>query len=85
MTCVDHFRLSYDEGYANGDFASRLHDRSDISEELIDAFADLLSVVNTSPQLEMQESVMETGLFSHYHGSDEDHFDDAKEYHDDDE
>lgn len=28
LTCVDHFSLSYDKGYATGDFASRLHDRS---------------------------------------------------------
>lgn len=82
LTCSDHFNLSYDKGYATGDFASRLHDRSDVSEELIDAFADLLSVVNTCPQPEMQESLAETGLLGHYQDSDEDHFDDAKEYHD---
>ena len=66
----------------SGDFASRLRDRSGVSEELIDAFADLLSVINTCQQPEMKEELVETGLLRQ--DSDLDQFDDAKEYHDED-
>lgn len=82
LTCVNHFALSYDKVYTSGDFASRLRDRPGVSEELIDAFADLLSVINTCQQPEMKEELVETGLLRQ--DSDLDQFDDAKEYHDED-
>ena len=78
LTSVDHFALSYDKYYMSGDFASRLRDRPDVSEELIDAFTDLLSVINMCQQPEMKEELVETGLLRR--DSDSDHFDDAKEY-----
>lgn len=83
LTGVDHFALSYDKDYVIGDFATRLRDRQDASEELIDAFADLLSVIKACPQTEMKESLAETGLLRRQNSdSDSDQFDDAKEYHD---
>lgn len=78
---VDHFAVSYDKEYAGGDFAVRLRDRPGASDELIDAFNDLLSVINMSHPPEMKEELVETGLLRR--DSDSDHFDDAKEYHDD--
>lgn len=85
LTCVDHFALSYDKDYASSDFASRLRDRPGVIDELKDAFADLLSVVNDCPQLKMQEELAETGLLGSYQDSDDDHFDDAKESYNDSE
>ncbi|MCJ1463214.1 hypothetical protein MMC07_001819 [Pseudocyphellaria aurata] len=41
------------------------------------------SVMNTCSQLELRESLAETGLHGHYQDSDKDQFDDAKEYYDD--
>ena len=79
LTCVDHFALRNDKDYASSEFASRLRDRPDVTNELKDAFADLLSVINDCPQLKMQEELAETGLLGSYQDSDEDHFFDAKE------
>ena len=81
LTCVDHFALKYDKDYSGGDFAIRLRDRPGASEELIEAFNDLLSVINTCRQPEMKEELVETGLLRQ--DSDLDHFDDAEEYHHD--
>ena len=80
LTCVDHFALSYDKDYTRSDFTSRLRDRPVVSEELIDAFTDLLSVINSCPQAEMKEELAESGLLRQ--DSDSDHFEDAKEYYD---
>ena len=82
LTCVDHFALSYDKAYTSDDFASRLRDRPNVSEKLIDAFADLLSVIYTCQQPKMKEELVETNLLRQ--DSDLDQFDDAKEYHDKD-
>ena len=63
--------MNYDKDYACGDFAVRL---------LIDAFTDLLRIINTARQPELKEELVETGLLRQ--DSDSDHFDDAKEYYD---
>lgn len=78
---VDHFALSYDKDYVASDFESRLRDRGPIPEALVDAFADLLSIIKTRPKAEMKDDLAESGLFRQ--GSDLDRFEDAEEYHDD--
>ncbi|MCJ1372456.1 hypothetical protein MMC20_003680 [Loxospora ochrophaea] len=82
LTCMDHFALSYDKNYANADFTTRLRNRPGVSEELINAFTDLLSTINSCPQTEMEEELVEAGLL-HRQDSDSDQFNDVKEYHDD--
>ena len=62
LTCVDHSALSYDKDYVSSDFASRLRDRPCVSDDLIDAFADLFSVINDCPPPDMHEELAETGL-----------------------
>lgn len=81
LISVDHFALSYDKNYVISDFESRLRDSSPISESLVDAFADLLSIVKAQPQAEWKEDLVERGLLRQ--DSDSDAFEDAKEYHDD--
>ena len=76
---VDHFAVSYDKDYVGGDFAVRLRDRPGASEELIEAFNDLLSVISTNNQPGSKEELVKTGMLRQ--DSDSDHFDDAKEYH----
>ena len=79
LTCVDHFAISYDKDYVTSDFSSRLCNRPAVTEELIDAFTELLSVINTCPQLKSKENLAEAGLFGSSQDSDEDTFEDAKE------
>ena len=79
LTSVDHFTLSYDKEYTHGDFESRLHSRCGVTEELIGAFADLLSVINTDRQLRTRKEQVETGLLELYQDSDDDQFEDAEE------
>ena len=80
LTAVDHFALSYDKEYVASDFESRLRDRKPISEALIDAFAELLSIIKTRPQSEIKDDLAESGLLRQ--DSDSDRFEDAEEYHD---
>ncbi|KAI9700218.1 MAG: hypothetical protein M1820_006886 [Bogoriella megaspora] len=75
---VGHFALSYDKNYVASNFATRLRDRRDVSEELINAFADLLSVIDIQPQNEVKEILAESGLLRQ--DSDSDVFLIAKEY-----
>ena len=62
---ADHLVIKYDANYTLGDFASRLNERPDATEKLIQAFEDLLSVINKGPELHRSpESMMESGLAS---------------------
>ncbi|KAL8730166.1 MAG: hypothetical protein Q9166_004249 [cf. Caloplaca sp. 2 TL-2023] len=66
LTATDHLVISYDANYTLGDFASRLNERPDATEKLIQAFEDLLSVINRGPEMyRSPESLMESGLSSH--------------------
>ncbi|KAL8806006.1 MAG: hypothetical protein Q9200_005212 [Gallowayella weberi] len=65
LTATDHLVISYDSSYTVGDFTSRLNDRPDKTEKLIQAFKDLLSVINKGPEMyRSPESLMESGLAS---------------------
>lgn len=65
LTGTDHFVIKYDASYALGDFANRLNERPDVTEKLVQAFEDLLSVINKGPELyQSPESMMESGLVS---------------------
>ncbi|KAI4093490.1 MAG: hypothetical protein LQ344_002903 [Seirophora lacunosa] len=61
-----HLVISHDANFTVGDFASRLHERPDATEKLIDAFEDLLSVISKagSELCRSPESMMESGLAS---------------------
>ncbi|KAL9010795.1 MAG: hypothetical protein Q9173_004301 [Seirophora scorigena] len=63
---TDHLVISHDANYTIGDFASRLKERPDATEKLVDAFQDLLSVISKrGPELcRSPESMMESGLAS---------------------
>ncbi|KAI0143093.1 ankyrin repeat-containing protein [Xylariaceae sp. FL1272] len=60
---ADHFRPRYDEGYTIGDFKSRLSERADISEKLVLAFDELLSILTTGPRpVERKPTLIEQAL-----------------------
>ncbi|KAL8958300.1 MAG: hypothetical protein Q9193_004614 [Seirophora villosa] len=61
-----HLVISHDASFTVGDFASRLKERPDATEKLIDAFEDLLSVISTTGAelCRSPESMMESGLAS---------------------
>ena len=69
LTATDHLVLKYDQNYALGEFMSRLSERPDATEKLIQAFEDLLDVINKGPELvdHGEEDLMEFGLLSHHH------------------
>ncbi|KAL9080470.1 MAG: hypothetical protein Q9157_000784 [Trypethelium eluteriae] len=79
LTGVDHFKINYDKNYVASDFETRLRDRRDVSEALVQAFADLLSVINARPPTQLVEAVVESGLLDEDAASEL--FSDAKEYH----
>lgn len=94
LTKTNHFMLSYDRTYIAGDFATRLRQRSDVTEKLIIAFEGLISIISQEPDSRKSTpSLMECGLLSCPHpdsektGSDsssdqndlEESFDDAVE------
>ncbi|OBT75406.1 hypothetical protein VF21_05716 [Pseudogymnoascus sp. 05NY08] len=63
LTSTDHLKLKFDRDYILGDFATRLQQRLDVTEKLIDAFEDLLSLINQgSVEGGSVESRMESGL-----------------------
>ncbi|KAL8788539.1 MAG: hypothetical protein Q9213_001612 [Squamulea squamosa] len=65
LTMTDHLVLSYDANYILGDFANRLNERPDVTEKLIKAFEELLSIINKGPEMyRSPESRMESGLAS---------------------
>jgi ankyrin repeat protein len=67
LTTADHFMLKYDKDYMLGDFASRLHERLDVTDKLIVAFEDLMSIIKKEPEItESAESLMESGLPSRH-------------------
>lgn len=65
LTTTDHFELKYDRSYLAGDFATRLRERSDVTDKLILAFEDLISIIDkeTDDRKDLH-SLMESGLLS---------------------
>lgn len=65
---TDHFKLKYDATYNMREFAKRLTERVDVTDELIQAFDELLLVLNENPTRSTStsgESLVEKGLSSH--------------------
>jgi len=89
---TDHLKLKYDKNYTTAGFASLLKDRFGSTEKLVQAFDNLLHVINHEPDWKISaESKMESGMFSrkstgmmsgcpsHASGSDEE-FENALEF-----
>ena len=65
LAATDHLSLKYDNGCALADFRTRLNARPDVTDELIQAFEDLLIVVQQKPPVRHDsEKLMESGLLS---------------------
>ncbi|KAL8734803.1 MAG: hypothetical protein Q9181_003027 [Wetmoreana brouardii] len=65
LTATDHLITNYDADYALGDFACRLSERTDATDKLIQAFEDLLSVINRGPEMcRSPESLVGSGFAS---------------------
>ena len=65
LAATDHFQLKYDANYTLREFAQRLTERADVTDELIHAFDELLLVLNENPSRSDPtggESAMEKGL-----------------------
>ena len=63
LTSADHFKLKYESDYVISDFATRLRGRLDADESLIQAFDDLMDIINHQPELKKsQESMVEYAL-----------------------
>lgn len=63
LTTTDHFMLKYDRSYLFGDFATRLQQRSDVTDKMMVAFEELISIIDKKPETQMSaESRMESGL-----------------------
>ncbi|KAK0721386.1 ankyrin repeat-containing domain protein [Apiosordaria backusii] len=62
---ASHFQSKHDKEYTLGDFKSILRQRVDVTEELVMAFDELLSVINAAPDMRRgEEDLMEAGFFS---------------------
>lgn len=60
---TNHFKLKYDANYSLTDFAKRLTERVDVTDELIHAFDVFLLVLNENPERpRSRESLVEKGL-----------------------
>ncbi|KAK4653581.1 hypothetical protein QC762_508160 [Podospora pseudocomata] len=60
-----HFRSNHDKEYTLGNFKAILRQREDVTEELVWAFDELLSVINAAPDMRRgEEDLMEAGFFS---------------------
>ncbi len=61
---TNHFKLIYDANYSLREFAKRLTERIDVTDDLIPAFDELLLVLNDNPEPpRSRESFMEKGFF----------------------
>jgi hypothetical protein len=59
LTNTEHFYLKYDKDFSRGDYMTRLLGRHDVTEELVEAFDELLGVINAHPQ---EEDSIDKGL-----------------------
>lgn len=63
LAATDHLSLKYDQGYLLEDFRNRLSVRPDATDELSQAFEDLLTVIQQNPpKLHGTEKLLESGL-----------------------
>ncbi|KAK3935168.1 ankyrin repeat-containing domain protein [Diplogelasinospora grovesii] len=62
---ADHFRSRHDQHYTLADFKALLRQRVDVTEGLINAFDELLHVVNMAPNpKKSEEGLLESGCFA---------------------
>ncbi|KAK4642371.1 hypothetical protein QC761_508160 [Podospora bellae-mahoneyi] len=62
---ASHFRPNHDKEYTLGNFKAILRQREDVTEELVWAFDELLSVINAALDMRRgEEDLMEAGFFS---------------------
>ncbi|KAI9772906.1 MAG: hypothetical protein M1840_008788 [Geoglossum simile] len=70
LTATDHFKLNYDKDYILANYGDRLLERFDVTDELIKAFQDLVSIISTGPEMaESAECLLEAGLLRPYRDS----------------
>lgn len=63
LAAADHLKLEYDASFSLRDFAKRLTERVDVTDELIEAFDNLLYILNANPgRPRSTESSLEKGL-----------------------
>ena len=66
LASASHLKLKYDKDYVLDHINSRLHERVNVTDELIAAFEELLNVVKQGPEVHHgAESLMEAGLLTH--------------------
>ncbi len=86
LTTTNHFMLKYDRSFVAGDFATRLRQRSDVTEKLVMAFEGLISIIDKQPDFRLgTQSLMESGMLSCPHSDSEKAGSDATSDHDDSE
>lgn len=62
---TSHIMLKYDQSFSSGDFATRLRERSDMTEKLVIAFEELLGIIERAPDSRHSTpNVLESGYFS---------------------
>lgn len=64
LAASHHLRSSYDNQFAIGDFRNRICQRPDVTEALITAFDELLSIINETPDLSPSVMDLESGVAS---------------------
>ena len=65
LATTNHFMLKYDQSYVAVDYATRLRQRADVSEKLINAFEDLVSIIDKESDFRVgTHSLVESGLLS---------------------
>jgi ankyrin repeat protein len=76
LTATDHFKLKYDKTYNLVDCVKMYTERFDVTDEGIEAFRDLISVLDENPAaLKKADELMEAGLVASHIYRDE--FDDG--------
>ena len=74
LSSASYLRLNFDKDYVLHDAATRLRERSDVTEELIHSFEDLLKIINQSPPSgKSRESEMEAGFLAYHSPETETH------------
>ncbi len=67
LASASHLKLNYDKGYVLEHVTTRLHERVNVTDELIEAFTELLDVVKRAPEAHHRgaQSLIEAGLLTH--------------------
>jgi hypothetical protein len=65
LASASHLKLKYDKDYVLDHVKTRLHERVNVTDELIAAFEALLDVVKQGPEVHHADSLTEAGLLAH--------------------